>query len=72
MDAAPCAPPELMTAEQVAGLLLLPRSTVEAYAGAGCCPSIKIGKHRRFVRSDVVSVIDGLRHPPARALRRTG
>jgi len=61
-----------MTAEQVAGLLLLPRATVEAYARSGVLPSIKIGKHRRFVRSDVASFIDGLRRPPARALRRAG
>ncbi|MEJ7783556.1 MAG: helix-turn-helix domain-containing protein [Solirubrobacteraceae bacterium] len=71
MDA-PSASPELMTAEQVAGLLLLPRSTVEAYARSGVLPSIKIGKHRRFVRTDLADFIDGLRHPSARARRRPG
>ena len=66
---APNAPLELMTAEQVAALLLLPRSTVEGYARSGVLPSIKIGKHRRFVRTDVVNFIDALRRPPPRAPR---
>ena len=71
VDAAPDAPPELMTAEQVAALLLLPRSTVEGYARSGVLPSIKIGKHRRFVRTDVVNFIDALRRPPPRAPRQS-
>ena len=71
MDAAPSASPELMTAEQVAWLLLLPRSTVEAYARSGVLPSIKIGKHRRFVRDDVADFIEALREPSARASRRS-
>jgi len=71
IDAAPGAPPELMTAEQVGALLLLPRSTVEGYARSGVLPSIKIGKHRRFVRDDVADFIEALREPSARAPRRT-
>lgn len=52
---------ELMTAEQVAELLLMPRSTVEDYARRGILPSIKLGRHRRFVRTDVASAINALR-----------
>jgi excisionase family DNA binding protein len=48
---------ELMTAQQVAALLLLPISTVMDYARRGVLPSIKLGKHRRFVRSQVERAI---------------
>jgi excisionase family DNA binding protein len=51
---------ELMTAEQVAALLMLPVSTVKDYARRGVLPSIKLGKHRRFVRSHMEATIDGL------------
>jgi excisionase family DNA binding protein len=56
----PTALDELMTAEQVAALLLLPASTVKDYARRGVLPSIKLGKHRRFVRSQVQGTIDVL------------
>lgn len=52
---------ELMTAEQVGELLLLRRSTVEDYARRGLLPSIKLGRHRRFVRSDVLAALEALR-----------
>jgi excisionase family DNA binding protein len=52
-----------MTAEQVAALLLLPTSTVKDYARRGVLPSIKLGKHRRFVRSQVEEAIDALARP---------
>jgi excisionase family DNA binding protein len=55
---------ELMTAEQVAALLLLPASTVKDYARRGVLPSLKLGKHRRFVRSQVQSAIEDLARPP--------
>ena len=53
---------ELMTAEQLAELLLVRKSTVEDYARRGVLPSLKLGRHRRFVRSDVLRAIDELRH----------
>jgi len=53
-----------MTAEQVAALLLLPTSTVKDYARRGVLPSIKLGKHRRFVRSQVEDAIEALARPP--------
>jgi excisionase family DNA binding protein len=52
---------ELMTAEQVAGLLQMRRSTIEDYARRGLLPSLKLGRHRRFIRSDVLDALDGLR-----------
>jgi excisionase family DNA binding protein len=48
---------ELMTAGQVAALLMLPVSTVKDYARRGVLPSIKLGKHRRFVRSQMEATI---------------
>jgi excisionase family DNA binding protein len=51
---------ELMTADQVAALLLLPDSTIKDYARRGVLPSIKLGKHRRFVRSAVQAALDEL------------
>ena len=58
---APCELDELLTAEEVAELLHVPRSTVSDYARRGVLPSIKLGRHRRFVRSDVVYAIERLR-----------
>ena len=52
---------EIMTAEQVAAVLLVRKSTVEDYARRGLLPSLKLGRHRRFVRSDVIAAIDALR-----------
>ncbi len=52
---------ELLTAGEVAELLHLPRSTVSDYARRGVLPSIKLGRHRRFVRSDVADAIERLR-----------
>ncbi len=54
---------ELMTAGQVAALLLLPASTIKDYARRGVLPSIKLGKHRRFVRSAVQAALDELTRP---------
>jgi excisionase family DNA binding protein len=48
---------ELMTAGEVATILQLRVSTVEDYARRGVLPSIKVGRHRRFLRSEVDSAI---------------
>jgi excisionase family DNA binding protein len=53
-----------MTADQVARLLLMPTSTVRDYARRGVLPSIKLGKHRRFVRSHVEGAIEALVRAP--------
>lgn len=52
---------ELMTASQVAEALLIRESTVADYARRGLLPSIKLGRHRRFVRADVEEALDRLR-----------
>lgn len=52
---------EILVAEQVAELLSMRLSTVEDYARRGVLPSIKLGRHRRYVRSDVVAAIERLR-----------
>ena len=52
---------EILTSEQVARLLRMQRSTVEDYGRRGVIPSIKLGRHRRYIRSDLVSLIERLR-----------
>lgn len=52
---------ELLTAEQLADLLQMRRSTIEDYARRGLLPSLKLGRHRRFIRSDVLDALDELR-----------
>lgn len=52
---------EILTSEQVAQLLGMRRSTVEDYARRGVLPSIKLGRHRRYLRSDVLKAILRLR-----------
>ncbi len=51
---------ELLTAEQLAELLRVRKSTVEEYARRGLLPSLKLGRHRRFIRSDVIAALDEL------------
>ncbi len=53
----------LMTADQVAVLLAVPRSSVYEYARRiqRPLPSIRIGRHRRFLRSDVLTWVRALR-----------
>ena len=54
--------PTLMTAEQVGELLNgVPVSTVHAWARTGYLPSVKIGRHRRFVREGILKFIETLR-----------
>lgn len=52
---------DLMTAAQVAEALLIRESTVSDYARRGLLPSIKLGRHRRFVRADVEDALGRLR-----------
>ena len=53
---------ELMTSAQVAELLHMKRTTIEDYARRGLLPSLKLGRHRRFVRSDVEAALAQLRN----------
>jgi excisionase family DNA binding protein len=48
---------ELLTVRQVAELLQLPASTVADYARRGLIPSIKLGRHRRYLRGDILDAI---------------
>lgn len=53
----------LLTADEVAQLLSVPRSSVYEYARRrhGGLPSIPVGRHRRFHRSDVERWLTQLR-----------
>lgn len=51
---------ELLTSQHVASLLQLRPSTVEDYARRGVLPSLKLGRHRRFLRSQVEQTITEL------------
>jgi len=57
---------EMMTSAEIAELLRMKRSTVEDYARRGLLPSIKLGRHRRFIRSDVEAALVELRRAATR------
>ena len=52
---------ELATSAQLAERLHMKRSTVEDYARRELIPSLKIGRHRRFILSDVEATLRRLR-----------
>lgn len=52
---------QLLTSQQVADLLAMRRSTVEDYARRGLIPSIKLGRHRRYLKADIEAAINQLR-----------
>jgi excisionase family DNA binding protein len=57
----------LLTASQVSALLGgIPPKTVLQYARDGRLPCLRIGKHVRFLRSDVGEAIDAFRSTDAR------
>jgi excisionase family DNA binding protein len=49
-----------MTAREVAAVLRMKVSTIEDYARRGVLPSIKVGRHRRFVRSQLEQAVGAL------------
>jgi excisionase family DNA binding protein len=51
---------ELLTAPQVATILQMKVSTVEDYARRGVLPSVKVGRHRRFIRSQLDQAVIAL------------
>jgi excisionase family DNA binding protein len=51
---------ELLTARQVASIFQLKVSTVEEYARRGVLPSVKVGRHRRFIRSQLEDALSAL------------
>lgn len=57
----------LLTAGEIGALLGgIPPKTVLQYARDGRLPCVRIGKHVRFVRSDVDQAIAALRSPDRR------
>jgi excisionase family DNA binding protein len=52
-DPGPSILDQMMTSSQVATLLQMRLSTVESYARRGLLPSVKVGRHRRFIRSQL-------------------
>jgi excisionase family DNA binding protein len=57
----------LLTASQISALLGgIPPKTVLQYARDGRLPCVRIGKHVRFVRSDVDEALAALRGSPPR------
>jgi len=59
----------LLTADDIAVWLAVPRSSVYEYARRGHepLPAVRIGRHLRFVRDDVASWIAAQRETPAPA-----
>ena len=51
---------ELLTSRQVASILQMKVSTVEDYARRGVLPSVKLGRHRRFIRSQLEQALGAL------------
>ncbi len=56
---------ELLTTAQVAQHLQMRTSTIEDYARRGLLPSLKLGRHRRYLRSHIEQAIQELATPPA-------
>ena len=54
----------LLTAAQVSELLGgIPAKTILQYARDGRLPCLRIGKHVRFIRSEIDRTLDAQRHP---------
>jgi excisionase family DNA binding protein len=51
----------LLTSAEAAEFLTLKESTRRDYSRRGIVPSVKIGRHLRFVEADLVGYLDGLR-----------
>ena len=58
---APAGSRRLMTAEEAAEMLALRLSTLMDYSRRQIVPSIRIGRHVRFVEADLLDYIDALR-----------
>lgn len=48
---------DVMTAREIAGLLRVPRSTVEDWARRGIVPSRKVGRRRLYIRSKIEALL---------------
>jgi len=56
--------PRLLTPAQAAAFLTLKESTLRDYARRGLVPSVKLGRHMRFVEADLVDHLERLRRSP--------
>jgi excisionase family DNA binding protein len=54
---------EILNTEEVAALFGMKRTTVADYARRGVLPSFKIGKHRRYRRSDIEAWLEEQSRP---------
>ena len=52
---------DILDAGQVAELLGLRRSTIEDYGRRGLLPVVQLGRHRRYLRSDIERFVLGAR-----------
>ena len=59
--------PKMLTAAEAAELLRLRESTLRDYARRGVIPSVKIGRHVRFIQDDLIDHLDSLRSTDKRA-----
>jgi excisionase family DNA binding protein len=50
---------DVMSASEVADLLHIPVSTVQDYGRRGILPSVKIGRHRLYIRSRIEATLLG-------------
>jgi excisionase family DNA binding protein len=53
--------PVLLTASEAAAFLRLRESTLRDYSRRGLVPCIRIGRHVRYVESDLLGWLDGLK-----------
>jgi excisionase family DNA binding protein len=54
---------EILTVDEAADLLRIPRSTVYKLAQLGKIPAQKVGRHWRFHRATLIQWISGKNHP---------
>jgi len=51
----------LLTPAEAAAFLTLRESTLRDYSRRGIVPSVKLGRHLRFVEADLIAYLDRLR-----------
>lgn len=54
-------PPHLLSTPEAARLLTLRESTLRDYARRGLVPSVRIGRHLRFVEADLIDYLESRR-----------
>jgi len=54
---------KLLTPAEAAAILRIKESTLRDYARRGLVPSIKVGRHLRFLEADLEAFVESLRDP---------